>query len=32
MLENRKESDLKYKEKKKKMTENSRKTGKKYGK
>lgn len=30
MLENRKESDLKYKEKKKKMAENSRKTGRKY--
>jgi hypothetical protein len=32
MLDNRKESDLKYKEKKKKMAENSRKTGRKYRK
>ena len=32
MLENRKESDLKYKEKKKNIVKNSRKTGKKYGK
>lgn len=32
MLNNRKESELKYKEKKKKMSENSRKTGRKYRK
>jgi hypothetical protein len=32
MIENRKESDLKYKEKKKRMAENSRKTGRKYKK
>jgi hypothetical protein len=30
MVENKKESDLKYKEKRKKMAENSRKTGRKY--
>jgi hypothetical protein len=30
MAENKKESDLKYKEKRKKMAENSRKTGRKY--
>jgi hypothetical protein len=30
MIENRKDSDVRYKEKKKRLSENSRKTGKKY--